>query len=343
MISRVVVASPGGWNHVSAQYRLGPLARNGAWPLEVLSAATFPGREQIQGLLERGGDDAALILQRAMPCRDDVERLRHAYRGVVFDFDDAIYAVPPDLKRSRVAKLPKQVLRLIVRGSPTASARRRPLARVLAQVDACVVGNAILARFASRYAKRVTEIPTTVEPVLAPPATRPDPPVVVWMGLPDNMQPLELVRRPLERLTREQDFRLRIVSSETWQDAPLPVEFVRWSPDAAREALLSSSVGLAPLTDDAWTRGKCAFRAIQYGGHALPALASPVGITDRVVLHGKTGFLVRGPEEWAEALRQLLANRELVARMGAAALDHVQTSYSDSLAVRRWQELLTTL
>jgi glycosyltransferase involved in cell wall biosynthesis len=329
---------------VSTQYRLGPLARKARpWPLEVVSAATFPRLEQIEGLLERSGGDAALILQRTLPIPDDLERLRRSYRAILFDFDDAIYAVPPDLRRSRSAKMPKQILRLIVRGSPTASSRKRPLARVLRQVDICVVGNSILGRFASRYARRVIDIPTTVDPIAAAPLTRPDPPVLVWMGLRDNMQHLELIRRPLQVLARQYDFRLRVVSSESWNDSPLPVDFVPWSAAAARDALLSSSVGLAPLIDDAWTRGKCAFRAIQYGGHGLPTAASPVGITHEVVLDRKTGFLARTTEEWTESLRQLLSSQELVKRMGAAALDHVKSSYSDDLAARRWQEVLAAL
>jgi glycosyltransferase involved in cell wall biosynthesis len=328
---------------VSTQYRLGPLARRGPWPLEVLSAGTFPRLEQIEGLLERAGGDAALILQRTLPRPNDLERLRRAYRAVLFDFDDAIYAVPPEMRRSRTSKLPKQMLRLIARGSPTASSRKRPLTRVLGRVDVCVVGNSILGRFASRHARRVIDIPTTVDPVAVAPGSRPDPPVLVWMGLRDNLQHLELIRGPLKLLARECDFRLRIVSSDSWNDSPLPVDFVPWSSDAARAALLSSSVGLAPLTEDPWTRGKCAFRAIQYGGHALPTVASPIGITHQVVLNRKTGFLARTTEEWTESLRQLLSSPELVDRMGAAALDHVRNSYSDDLAARRWKEVLTSL
>src|SRR5207247_957298 len=123
-----------------------------------------------------------------------------------------------------------------------------------------------------------------------------------------NLQYLDLVRGALERLSREIDFRLRIVSSEAWDDAPVRAELVAWSESAAREALLTSTVGLAPLTDSEFTRGKCALRAIQYGGHALPTVASPVGITDRVVLNGRTGVLARSQREWVDALRLLLTD-----------------------------------
>jgi glycosyltransferase involved in cell wall biosynthesis len=340
VIKRVVVAAPEGWDSPSAYYRFDPVARSGSWEVDAVATGTFPGAAQIARLLEFGGTDALLVLQRVLPSRDDADRLRRSYRAIVFDIDDAIYSVPTDHDSPRLAKALKRAARLLVRGSPNASSRKRPLERTLTQIDACVVGNSILGQFARPHAPRVVEIPTTVEPDERPPAARPDPPVVVWHGLLDNLPHLELVREALRVLARELDFRLRIIASATWKDAPMPVEFIRWSRESARVGLLSASVGLAPLTDDTWTRGKCAFRSIQYGGHGLPTVASPVGITDRVVLHGKTGYLARSSKEWEDALRALLTNPNLAAQMGDAALHHIGEHYSNDLAVNRWRALI---
>jgi hypothetical protein len=341
MIDRLVVAAPDGWQSPSAYFRLGPLAR--LWHVDAVATGSFPGVEQVDNLLELGGMDAALVLQRVMPSRGDTERLRRSYRRLVFDIDDAIYAVAPGFAPPGLKQAAKQAIRLVVRGSRTASSRKRPLQRTLAQVDACVVGNAILAEFARRHARHVVEIPTTVEPERQSPATRPDPPIVVWHGVRDGLRYLALTSDALRTLAQELDFRLRIISSATWEDAPVPVEFIPWSLEATRAGLLTASVGLAPLTDDLWTRGKCAFRSIQYGGHGLPAVASPVGITDRVVLHGKTGYLARSSKEWEQSLRALLTNPELAAQMGAAALRHIGEHYSDGLAIERWRTLIEYL
>jgi glycosyltransferase involved in cell wall biosynthesis len=343
MVEQLVVASPGGWNFPSMRYRLGPLAHAGPWPMEVVSAGSFPTKAQIHGLLERAEPVAALVLQRVMPSASDLDRLRKGYGALLFDIDDAIYATPPDFESSRLSTLPKQVARLVIRGSARTSVRKRPLAQTLRQVDVCVAGNAILADFARQFAQRVVEIPTTVDPVSSLPRSREEPPVLVWIGLPDSLKHLGLVREPLKQLSREFDFRLRIVSSEPWRDSPVAVEFVPWSPDTEHAALLSSSVGLAPLTDDPWTRGKCAFRSIQYGGHGVPTVASPVGITDRVVLHGVTGFLARSRTEWINSLGTLLDNPSLVGKMGESALEHIRNHYSDYVAVRRWKEVLESL
>jgi glycosyltransferase involved in cell wall biosynthesis len=313
------------------------------WQVDALSTGTYPEGERLDHLLELGGADAALVLQRVMPIGAGLERVRDSYRHVVFDIDDAIYAVPPDLSSSSLAKGFKRLPRLIVRGSPDASSRKRPLERTLARVDACVAGNSILAAFATRHARRVVEIPTTFEPVRELPTEGPKPPVLVWHGLPDNLQYLALVRDSLHRLAHELEFRLRIISSATWEDAPIPVEFVPWSPEAQREGLMTASVGLAPLTDQPWTRGKCAFRAIQYGSHGIPTVASPVGITDRVVLHGRTGYLARSSKDWEQALRALLISPSLVSEMGAAAIHHIRAHYSNTVAIALWRALIESL
>jgi glycosyltransferase involved in cell wall biosynthesis len=278
-----------------------------------------------------------------MPSRADLRRLRTAFGLVVADLDDAIYAVPPSVGASPILPAVKAGLRAVVRGSPHASSRRRPLARTLASVDACVVGNSILARFAGRYADRVLEIPTTVAPADRPQPAPSDSPVLVWIGLPANQQYLRLITAPLIRLSREADFVLRVVSSSPWAEAPVPIDYVSYSEDAARLALLESTVGLAPLTDDPWTRGKCAMRAIQYGGSGLPCVASPVGITDEVVIHGETGFLARTEDDWLEGLRVLLADPGRAAAMGLAAWERVRRLYSNEVAVARWRSLLRGL
>jgi hypothetical protein len=342
MIDKIVLASAGGWDSPSARYRLGPLAESDRWDITAISAPSLPRGDRIEQMLELGDRSTVLILQRVMPSDADMRRVRSAFRAVLFDIDDAIYAVPP-VSRLTISELYKRTARLVVRGSTRASARRRSLIATLRQVDAAIVGNEILGRFASQYAARVFEIPTTVDPVPRPPESRPRLPIVTWMGLPDNMAHLELVRRPLEQLRREMDFTLRIVSSSPWQRAPFLFEFVPWSEETSRDALLTSTVGLAPLSDDPWTRGKCALRSIQYGGHALPTVASPVGITERVVLAGRTGLLARTEADWYQDLRALLLDGELVERMGAAALAHVRAHYSNELAVARWSAVIDSV
>lgn len=342
MTERVVVASTGGWDFVSTRYRLGPLERLGPWPVLALPAGSFPEPHEIDAIAGAGGPGAVLVLQRVLARAADVRRLRERYDAILFDFDDALYATPPAVGAPALRTAAKRAARILARGRPTASSRRRPMIETLRSVDLAVAGNSILAGFARPHAPRVEVIPTTVEPVAAPPAERPGEPVVLWMGLPDNLQYLALVREALARVHRETPFRLRILSSRAWEDAPVPAEFVQWTPEAAREEMLRAHVGLAPLTDDPWTRGKCVFRSIQYGGHGMAAVASPVGTTGEVVRHGETGFLAGAESEWEAALRALVADPAEAVRMGLRAHAWIAERYSDELAARRWREAVLT-
>jgi hypothetical protein len=342
-MDRIVVGTTGGVEFPPTKYRLGPLAQAGFWPVDVITAQTFPEEDDIDDLLTAGGHGAVLVLQRVLPAAAAMRRLRASYEAVVFDFDDAIYAASPDARASVWRHAAKGALRLAVRGSTTASSRRRPLTSVLRQVDVCVAGNEILAGFARRYARRVVEIPSTVDPIESAPIEKPDPPIFVWTGVAANQQYLEVVRGPLEQLTRRLDFKLRIVCSQSWEDAPIDVEFVPWSPEAEREALLTSTVGLAPLTDDPFSRGKCQYRSIVFGGHGLATVASPIGIMDQIVVHGETGFLAHSDDEWLTALQLCAAEPRLAAQLGAKALERIRATYSHQVGLELWTRLFNEL
>jgi hypothetical protein len=318
------------------KYRLGPLARKGSWPIEVIAAGTFPDQDDIEALSEAGSRGSVLVMQRVLPSPDEMRHLRARYDAVVLDFDDALYETMPAVGQPVLLGALKGALRLALRGSRTASSRKQPLVKALREADACVVGNAVLAQFARRYTDRVVVIPSTVEPIETPRSDMPERPVLVWTGVAGNRQYLELLRKPLARLADELEFTLRVVCSRSWEDPPVEVEFVPWSPDAEREALLTATVGLAPLTDDPFSQGKCQYRSIVFGGHGLATVASPVGIMDTIIVHGETGFLASSDEEWCNALRRCIADPSLAASLGAHALARIRQLYSHEVGVELW-------
>jgi glycosyltransferase involved in cell wall biosynthesis len=99
----------------------------------------------------------------------------------------------------------------------------------------------------------------------------------------------------------------------------VPCTLIPWSEAAEGEALADCDVGLAPLADDSWTRGKAGYRCVQYAAAGLPTVASPVGAQCEVVRDGDTGLLAATPESWRAALRRLCSDVALRKRMGAAA------------------------
>jgi glycosyltransferase involved in cell wall biosynthesis len=124
------------------------------------------------------------------------------------------------------------------------------------------------------------------------------------------------------------DFEFRVISN---QPPALPLRslvFLPWRKDTEIADLLSFHVGLMPLEDDPWAKGKCAFKALQYMALGIPALVSPVGMNTEVVQHGLNGFVCATPAEWETSLRQLLANASLRQYLGAAARATIEQRYS---------------
>jgi glycosyltransferase involved in cell wall biosynthesis len=252
-------------------------------------------------------------------------------RRRVFDFDDAIYV-----------RKPRRL------GEPAGDSpwRRKKFAATCRSVDVVAAGNDVLARVARPAARRVVTLPTALDisAYRATSATQADPPTIAWVGSPENLVYLELMRPALARLAlRHPRLRLRVICSRFPDWPEVEIEPVVWSPTTEIEALAGSHIGVMPLTDDEWTRGKCAFKLLQYMAASLPCVASPVGANTEAVLEDKTGYYARNAEEWENALERLIRSAELRARLGAAGRAHVESRYSVQVYQAHYLELFNGL
>lgn len=254
--------------------------------------------------------------------------LRRLTRRVVFDFDDALFLRQP----RRPGAAPDR-----------SRLRRRKFAATCRVCDLVLAGNDFLAAAARPWSRRVEVLPTPVDLEAYPelPPTRRDRGAVVWIGRPENLVYLEPLRPAFVALARRvPDFRLRVICSRfpDWPDVPL--DRIMWSAAGEAEQLATAAVGIMPLSDDDWARGKCAFKLLQYMAAGLPTVASPVGENREVVVEGETGFLASGPEAWSQRLAELLASPELRARLGAAGRERVRQNYARQVIAPRAVELL---
>lgn len=152
--------------------------------------------------------------------------------------------------------------------------------------------------------------------------------VIGWTGTHSTLKYIEQVVPVLARLEQEFDFEFRVISN---QPPALPLRslvYVPWRKETEIADLLTFHVGLMPLEDDPWAKGKCAFKALQYMALGEPALVSPVGMNTEVVQEGVNGNICATPAEWEAALRQLLVNPPLRAQMGEAARRTIEERYS---------------
>ncbi|KAA1054012.1 glycosyltransferase family 4 protein [Azospirillum argentinense] len=203
-----------------------------------------------------------------------------------------------------------------------------------------LAGNPYLADWArGAGARDVRILPTVVDltryPVqplpelAASPAGVGGPVTVGWMGSPSTARYLGLIGSALARLGPA--VRLRVVGAAGRDlpcPLPVPAAFVPWSEEGEAGELAGFAIGVMPLPDDPWERGKCGYKLIQYMAAGRPVVASPVGVNATLVQHGVNGFLAEDEASWTEAIGRLAADPDLRARMGAAGRRLVEERYN---------------
>jgi glycosyltransferase involved in cell wall biosynthesis len=190
----------------------------------------------------------------------------------------------------------------------------------------------IAARAARSGAGRIVDLPTAIDLDRYPAAPIPRGDdgtfVVGWIGTPGNTHYLSAVRESLRRLAAETPLRIVVIGGQTGFLDGLPVEYRAWTEDSEVEALQGIDVGIMPLPDLPWERGKCGLKLLQYMASWKPTVASPVGVNRVLVESGVTGFVADDADDWFEALRRLRSDAQLRRAMGVRGRDRVERSYS---------------
>jgi glycosyltransferase involved in cell wall biosynthesis len=289
----------------------------------------FPRRSYGARILARAGRLAEFdLLVIAKFKLETGERwlVRRRARRIVYDFDDAIYFGKPDR----------------VGGKPDRSPRRiRKFEATCAIADLVTAGNATLASAARRTAARVEIIPTGIDLAgYVSPVPRKGGERVAWIGLPGNLPYLARVEEALRRLAlRRPGLRLVVISERAPAPFAAPIEFVPWSKETEAAALAGCDVGIMPLDDDDWTRGKGGFKLLQYMAAGLPTVASPVGVNTDITVEGETGYFASTPAEWEDRIERLLGDGSLRARLGLSGRRRVEENYALPIISRRVVEL----
>jgi len=208
---------------------------------------------------------------------------------------------------------------------------------VMAASRLVLAGNRHLADHADAAgATRVERVPTVVDldhyPPAAPPAEAAAPnrgTRIGWIGTPQTWAALA---RPIHDVVlpvlKAEGAVIRAIGASLAPAAGDHLEILPWSEAKEAELIRGTDIGIMPLPDTPWTRGKCGYKLIQYMACGLPVVASPVGVNTEIVEHGVNGFLASCDAEWREALKTLLADPQLRRSMGAAGRRKVEEAYS---------------
>lgn len=241
------------------------------------------------------------------------ETLASRSAPLVFDFDDAIY-VPWSSPANAWAAVFKP------KGKAAAICRR---ARHV------TVGNEHLAGFARPLSRRVTVVPTSIDTD----AYRPEPKapgaraIVGWTGSGTTLPYLRGIEGALVRIASQADCELRVIGGELGLEATA-VRCQPWRAESEVEDIRAFDVGLMPMPDDEWSRGKCGLKALQYMALGIPPVVSPVGVNAEIVADGVNGFHARNEAEWVDRVLRLLQDPELRRRLGEAARRTVEERFS---------------
>jgi glycosyltransferase involved in cell wall biosynthesis len=167
--------------------------------------------------------------------------------------------------------------------------------------------------------------------------------VVGWIGSPATTPHLASLAPALASLRDLPGLRVDTVGAAPFGIEGVEVTHRPWSEATEPADIARFDVGIMPLPDDPWSRGKCGYKLIQYMASGLPVVASPVGANQRIVEHGVNGFLASDPGAWTSSLRTLYANPALRARFGAAGRERVVAQYSRDVVAPRLVALFESL
>jgi glycosyltransferase involved in cell wall biosynthesis len=255
--------------------------------------------------------------------------IRARAANLVFDFDDAI------------------IFRDTFRGAGISAGRRRCFNRMIGDCDLVIAGNDYLRGLAEGSAERLCTIPTPVDMRRYSerrPPRKGAPLTIGWIGSGGTLFYLERLHEVLRAVCRAvPGTRIKVVSNAFPQWPDLPMIRKGWCYEEEIADLHSFDIGIMPLTDDPWSRGKCGFKLIQYMAVGLPAVCSPVGMNLKLIDHGISGILAPDHRGWFHALQQLIHDPALRRRLGQAGRRKVAECYSLQRCAPRLVEALTQI
>ncbi|MEO5976553.1 MAG: glycosyltransferase family 4 protein [Chryseolinea sp.] len=240
-------------------------------------------------------------------------------KKIVFDFDDAIWL--SDQQETKLASLIKC---------------RNKVKKITSWAYRISAGNSVLSGYAYKYNSNVVLNPTTIDTNWHNPEKfkiKKDTSEIIvgWTGSHSTLKYLSILEPVLQSISRK----FKHVEFLIIADKPPPLKlqsltFVPWNEATEISDLMRIDIGIMPLPDDQWSRGKCGFKLLQYLSLEIPAVASPVGVNTSIIEDGVNGFLANTQEEWENALTTLIKDPTLRSRMGKKGREKVIERYSVS-------------
>jgi glycosyltransferase involved in cell wall biosynthesis len=236
-------------------------------------------------------------------------------KKIIYDFDDAIW-LPNTSDNNRIVAGIKwhSKVEYICRWSYKVSC-----------------GNAYLADYARQFNKNVVLNPTTIDTANYHNQIKDQNTgkfTIGWTGTHSTIQYLDMIVPVLKKLEQQYDFTFMVISNAPPAFELRSLKYAKWSKDTEIDDLMQFNIGIMPLTDDPWARGKCGFKALQYMSLGIPAVVSPVGVNTEIVDDKINGLICHDAKEWEQAILSLITDRNLTIRLGQKARKKIEDKYS---------------
>lgn len=273
----------------------------------------------------------AVVLQKRLLNTFLLKRLRRMARKLVYEFDDAVM-----VKRSGDGVVPSR-------------GRRKRFGYIVSHADGVVTTNAYLARMAAEFVeeRNIHLVPNGIDAAKWETKGSYDagsPFVIGWQGTASNLQYLKLIAEPLKQLADEgNNLVLKIVSDGTIDIPGVPLVIHPYSARTEVEDILSFDVGIAPLSDDAWTKGKQSVKILCYFAAGLPVVASAAESHNAYIEHERNGFLAADGRDWHKMIGDLIRSKSLRESVGKRARALAESRFSIASIAEGYAKILRSL
>ncbi len=274
----------------------------------------FEKHNEYSSIIEAAKDAGIVIVQKRLLPPIIIAKIGRSCHRIIYDFDDAI--MTSQHKKSSMI---------------TAIRTQSRFKAICKHSAAIIAGNRYLAsRVDEIYRNKVHILQTAVnKDKYDPPANTPRKSVIIgWIGQPTNYPYIKDLENVFSQLTRiHPETELLIISKGNPEIRNIKTTLIPWSEETEAKSLSNIDIGIMPMPDNEWTRGKCAYKALQYMASGIPVICSDVGGNKEVVRNGVDGFVVKNQEEWLNALLRLIENDKLRAQMGKSGRSSIETNY----------------
>ncbi|MEO9257142.1 MAG: glycosyltransferase [Crocinitomicaceae bacterium] len=245
------------------------------------------------------------------------KRFNKSKAKVIFDFDDAIWMLDTSAGNSKWKFLKSDA----------------KTGKNIAYSDAVIAGNSFLANYALTFNKNVHIIPTTVDTEIFKLKNVKEKSTSIcigWSGSPTTIKHFEHLLGVLKKIKEKYGDKIHfsVMGDGNYSNPELGIQGIPWQSEKEVEEISRFDIGIMPLPNDAWSKGKCGLKGLTYMSLEVPTIMSAVGVNSEIIQDGENGFLASSEEEWIEKLSLLIESEELRQKIGKAGRKTVVESYS---------------